>query len=97
MKNSLLSYHEVESLRAQVRELRESVADLEDRLADFETQAEDEDPWGIWPYCHVVSAWNLGRHQFHWFHRKLSRWELVRRNRRYRLQNDRPVGELRLT
>ncbi len=98
MKNPLLSQHEVESLRAQVRQLRQSVAALENRLAEFETEAEnDDDRWSIWPYGHVVSAWNLGRHQFHWFHKKVNKWNLARRNRRYRLQNDGPIGEMRLT
>ncbi len=97
MKNSLFSETEVESLRAQVRHLRESVAELENRLADFENDAPDDNNWGIWPYCYFVGAWNLGRDQIHSFHRKLNRWNLARRNRRYRLQNDNPVGEMRLT
>ena len=98
MKNLLLSHSEVETLRAQVRELRQSVAELENRLADFEGEADgDEDQWGIWPYCHVVSVWNLGRASVQQCHRKLGRWNLTRRNRRYRLQSDAPLGELRLT
>lgn len=98
MKNLLLSNSEVETLRAQVRQLRESVAELENRLADFETEAEnDEDQWGIWPYCYFVSAWNVGRGSFALVSRKLNRWNLARRNRRYRLQSDAPLGEMRLT
>ena len=98
MKNSLVSDREVESLRAQVRMLRESVAELENRLADFESQnASDEDQWGVWPYCHVVSGWNFGRGQIHSFHKKLGKWNLTRHNRRGRLQNENPLGEMRLT
>jgi len=97
MKNSLFSDTEVESLRAQVRHLRESVAELEDRLADFENGAQKDDNWSIWPYCLFVGAWNLGRDQFHCFHKKLNRWNLARRNRRDLLQNKKPLGEMRLT
>lgn len=98
MKNSLLSNSEVESLRAQVRQLRESVSELENRLADFEADAQnDENQWGIWPYCYFVSGWNFGRYQFQNLGRKASRWSLTRRNRRYRLQSENPVGEMRLT
>lgn len=96
MKNSLLSNSEVESLRAQVRQLRASVAELEDRLADFE-QDQSDDQWGVWPYCHVVKGWNFGRGQFQTLNKKLGRWNLTRHNKRYRLQNDHPIGEMRLT
>ena len=98
MKNSLLSDREVESLRAQVRQLRQSVAELENRLADFEADAEnDENRWGIWPYCYFVGGWNLGRDQFQCFHKKLGKWQLKRRNRSYELSNDNPLGEMHLT
>ena len=79
---------EVESLRVEVRQLRESVADLEDRLADFESEDEAENPWGIWPYCYVVAAWNFGRECFHRFHKILVRTQLKRHN----LRQQRAIG-----
>ncbi|HEX9996571.1 MAG TPA: hypothetical protein VGB45_05455 [Abditibacterium sp.] len=82
MKNFALS--EVESLRVEVRQLRESVANLETRLADFESEEEQENPWGIWPYCYFVSTWDFGRKCFHCFHKNLNKSQLRRRNVRQR-------------
>ena len=92
MKNFALS--EVESLRIEVRNLRQSVVDLETRIADFETEDEQDNPWGIWPYCYFVSAWNSGRKCFHWFHKKLNKARLTRRNLRqqHRATQSEPMG-----
>jgi hypothetical protein len=87
---------EVESLRSEVRQLREAVAELEDRLEEFE--AEDVNPWGIWPYCWVIAGWDFAYSSFHSFHKSLSNWTLKRHNQRIqRLAQHQELGELHLT
>jgi hypothetical protein len=91
MKNSALP--EMECLRAEVRDLRESVAELEDRLAEHET--EDENPWGIWPYCWVVEGWDFSKSSFRSLQQKAEHLSMARRNRRD--IHSQPIGELHLT
>lgn len=73
---------EVAALRAQVRQLRQSVAELENRLAEFD--GEDENRWGIWPYCWFVALWDWARHCFHSLHAKRKR---ARDSQRRAVQN----------
>lgn len=95
------AFPEVESLRSEVRQLREAVAELEGRLEEYESEesdAEAENPWGIWPYCWVVSGWDLAQDGFHSFHKNLSDWSLKRHNRRVQqLAQQQEFGELHLT
>jgi hypothetical protein len=83
----------MESLRAEVRDLRETVIELEDHLAEYES--EDENPWGIWPYCWVVEGWDFSKSSFHSLQQKAEEWSAARRNRRD--NHNQPIGELHLT
>lgn len=87
---------EVESLRCEVRELREAVAELEGRLEEFE--GEEENPWGIWPYCWVIAGWDLAESRFKSLRNNFDTWTLKRHNQRIqRLAKHRELGELHLT
>lgn len=55
---------EMEALRAQLRELRQNCQELESRLCDLE---DEDDPWGVWPYCWVTTGWQTARKRFHSF------------------------------
>ncbi|PQV64550.1 hypothetical protein B1R32_10443 [Abditibacterium utsteinense] len=99
MRNPIFSDSEVETLRAQVCQLRHSVAELENRLAAFEGEyeADDENRWGIWPYCYFVAAWNFTQQSFQSFHKKRSEWNAYRRDGHQHLQSENQAAELRLT
>ena len=53
---------EMEALRAQLRELRQNCEELESRLCDLE---DEDDPWGVWPYCWVNDGWKAVASRFH--------------------------------
>ncbi len=96
MRNPIFSDSEVESLRAQVRQLRNAVVDLENRLAAFAGE-DEENQWGIWPYCYVVASWNFAQRGVQALGTKLGERKPNRRNRHHRLQSENQVAELRLT
>ncbi|RYG64238.1 hypothetical protein EON80_19595 [bacterium] len=96
MKSSALT--EMDYLRSEVRHLRESVVELENRLAEYESEDEDENPWGVWPYCWVVQGWQQSERQVGVLQQKWERWNLSRSNqRKVQLAKQKPLTELHLT